>query len=63
MKILAIIGSLRKKNTYNVINKIEEYHKAYTKECEYEYLFLKDTDFKHVKDVFYVYQKENVFVL
>ena len=40
MKILAIIGSLRKKNTYNVIKKIEEYHKAYTKECEYEYVFV-----------------------
>ncbi len=61
MKILAIIGSLRKKNTYNVIKKIEEYHKAYTKECEYEYLFLKDMDFQHCKGCFLCISKGECF--
>ena len=37
MKILVIIGSLRKKNTYETVRKIENYHKQYA-ECEYEYL-------------------------
>ena len=41
MKILAIIGSLRKKNTYETVKKIEEYHKKYS-DIQYEYLFLKD---------------------
>ncbi len=61
MKILAIIGSLRKKNTYNVIKKIEEYHKAYTKECEYEYLFLKDMDFQQCKGCFLCISKGESF--
>ena len=61
MKILAIIGSLRKKNTYNVIKKIEEYHKAYTKECEYEYLFLKDTDLQQCKGCFLCISKGERF--
>ena len=61
MKILAIIGSLRKKNTYNVINKIEEYHKAYTDECEYEYLFLKDLDFKQCRGCFLCISKGERF--
>lgn len=41
MKILVIISSLRKKNTYNTVKKIEEIHKS-EYECEYEYLFLKN---------------------
>ncbi len=45
MKILVIIGSLRKKNTYETVKKIEGYHKKYS-DFEYEYLFLKDIDFK-----------------
>ena len=38
MKVLLIMGSLRKKNTYETIKKIENYHKQYSN-CEYEYLF------------------------
>lgn len=41
MKILAIIGSPRKANTYNIAKRIEQYHKEIT-DCEYEYIFLKD---------------------
>jgi len=41
MKVLAIISSFRKKNTYNTIKQIEKTHKIECK-CEYEYLFLKD---------------------
>lgn len=41
MKILAIIGSPRKANTYNIVKRIEQYHKEIT-DCEYEYIFLKD---------------------
>lgn len=48
MKILVILGSLRKKNTYDTVRKIEEYHKDYSN-YEYEYLFLKDIDFKLCK--------------
>ena len=45
MKVLVIMGSLRKKNTYETIKKIENYHKQYSN-CEYEYLFLKDQNLK-----------------
>ncbi len=45
MKILVIIGSLRKKNTYETVKKIEKYHKKYPG-FVYEYLFLKDLDLK-----------------
>ncbi len=39
MKILAIISSPRRKNTYNAIKEIERIHKQHY-DCEYEYLFL-----------------------
>ena len=39
MKILAIISSPRRKNTYNAIKTIETIHKQ-NYDCEYEYLFL-----------------------
>ncbi|NPE08054.1 MAG: flavodoxin family protein [Asgard group archaeon] len=45
MKILAIISSPRKKNTYNAIKTIESIHKE-KNDCEYEYLFLKNIDLK-----------------
>ena len=45
MKILAIISSPRKKNTYNAIKKIESLHKKNC-DCEYEYLFLNKVDLK-----------------
>ena len=44
-KILAIISSPRKKNTYNAIKNIEKIHKEYC-DCEYEYLFLHKVDLK-----------------
>ena len=46
MKILAIMGSPRKKgNTYKVTQKIEESMKQYSN-VEFEYVFLKDVDIK-----------------
>jgi multimeric flavodoxin WrbA len=51
MKILVILGSLRRKNTYEKVKKIEEYHNNYSN-FEYEYLFLKDMDFKQCKGCF-----------
>lgn len=51
MKILVIIGSLRKKNTYETARKIEEYHKEYS-DFNYEYLFLKDIKFELCKGCF-----------
>ena len=45
MKILAIISSPRKQNTYNAIKNIESIHKS-TNDCEYEYLFLHKVDLK-----------------
>jgi len=45
VKILAIISSPRKKNTYNAIKTIESIHKK-NYDCEYEYLFLHKVDLK-----------------
>lgn len=45
MKILVIIGSLRKRNTYDLAKMIEERHKQIS-ECEYEYIVLKDMDLR-----------------
>lgn len=45
MKILAIISSPRKQNTYNAIKSIESIHKE-KYDCEYEYLFLNKVDLK-----------------
>ncbi|MHA1992273.1 MAG: NAD(P)H-dependent oxidoreductase [Candidatus Hodarchaeales archaeon] len=41
MKILAIIGSNRKKNTYNLVKKFENQIKSHT-QVDFEYLYLKD---------------------
>ncbi|HZK52766.1 MAG TPA: flavodoxin family protein [Desulfosporosinus sp.] len=51
MKILVIIGSPRKGNTYHTVQKIEQYHRRIT-DCEYEYLFLKDINFNLCKGCF-----------
>lgn len=51
MKVLVIIGSLRKSNTYKTVKKIEEYHKK-NSEIEYEYIFLKDIDFQQCRGCF-----------
>ena len=45
MKILAILSSPRKKNTYRAVQAIETLHKQ-TCDCDYEYLFLHKTDLK-----------------
>lgn len=42
MKVLVILGSLRKKNTYQWAQSFEAMHKAHLKDCEYEYIFLKE---------------------
>ncbi len=43
MKILAIIGSPRKKgNTYHVVEQIKEHLLEYDKSIDFEYLFLRD---------------------
>ncbi len=52
MKILAVIGSLRKKNTYEAVKKFEEAHKKYPGNHEYEYLFIKDLNFKQCRGCF-----------
>jgi len=52
MKVLAVVSSLRKKNTYNAVKKIEEAHKKHNANCEYEYLFIKDLDFKQCRGCF-----------
>jgi len=49
VKILAIISSPRKKNTFDAIKKIESIHKEKC-DCEYEYLFLHETNFKLCTD-------------
>ena len=46
MKILTIISSPRKKNTYNAIKNIESLQKKNC-DCEYEYLFLNKVDLKN----------------
>lgn len=51
MKILVLIGSPRKANTYNTVQKIEQFHKKIS-DCEYEYLFLKDINFGICKGCF-----------
>lgn len=51
MKILVIMGSLRKANTYSTVQKIEQLHKKIS-DCEYEYIFLKDINFCLCKGCF-----------
>ena len=41
MRILVIISSPRKRNTYEAVKRIEDVHNSIAP-CEYEYLFLKD---------------------
>ena len=51
MKILVIIGSPRKANTYHTVQQIEQFHKTISR-CEYEYLFLKDINLCQCKGCF-----------
>lgn len=50
-KILVIMGSLRKANTYRTVQKIEQLHKKIA-DCEYEYVFLKDINLGLCKGCF-----------
>ena len=52
MKVLAIIGSLRKKHTYEQVKKFEQAHDEYGGDHEYEYLFVKDLDIKQCRGCF-----------
>jgi len=45
MKTLVIISSLRRKNTFSTLKQIERIHQEVFP-CEYEYLFLKEANFK-----------------
>lgn len=51
MKILVIIGSLRKANTYHTVQEVEQVHKKIA-DCEYEYIFLQDINFGLCKGCF-----------
>jgi multimeric flavodoxin WrbA len=51
MKILVIIGSPRKTNTYHIMQRFEQFHKKIS-DCEYEYLFLKDINLGLCKGCF-----------
>lgn len=51
MKILVLIGSPHKGNTFNTVQKIEQLHKKVSN-CEYEYLFLKDINLGLCKGCF-----------
>jgi multimeric flavodoxin WrbA len=51
MKIVAIIGSPRKGNTYKTIQLVEQIHKDIV-DCEYEYIFLKDINLLPCKGCF-----------
>ncbi len=52
MKILAIIGSLRKKHTYEAVKRFEEAHNKHGENIDYEYLFIKDLNFRQCKGCF-----------
>ena len=58
LKVLAIMGSPKKKgNTYNVTRKVEEEMKQLG-EVEFEYLFLKDTNLQPCKGCFLCISKD-----
>lgn len=52
MKVLAIIGSLRKKNTYEAVKQFEQIHRGQVDGCDYEYLFLKDMNIELCRGCF-----------
>lgn len=52
MKVLVIIGSLRKKNTYEAVRQFEQIHRAQVDACDYEYLFLKDMNIELCRGCF-----------
>lgn len=51
MKVLVIIGSLRKGNTYKTVKKIEDYHTKHSI-VDYEYIFLKDINLQLCRGCF-----------
>ena len=56
MKILAIIGSPRKGNTYRIVQKFSEYLQE-SDEIEFHYLFLRDVNLKQCIGCFQCIQK------
>lgn len=62
MKILTIMGSMRKANTYNVVKRIEEKLKVIGGEdLEFEYLFLKDYKLEYCRGCM-ICQKKGEFL-
>jgi multimeric flavodoxin WrbA/mRNA-degrading endonuclease HigB of HigAB toxin-antitoxin module len=60
MRVLAIIGSHRKANTYNVVKKVEEKIKQ-SMVFDFEYIFLKDVNLKNCIGCFQCIQKGHEF--
>ena len=60
MKVLAIIGSLRKGNTLDVVQEVEKHMKELG-EVEFEYLFLKDANLELCKGCFNCLTKGDEF--
>lgn len=52
MKVLAVLGSPRKGNTYKVLNQIEESMKKHDDDIEFEYIFLKDAELEMCRGCF-----------
>lgn len=52
MKILAVIGSPRKGNTYKTVQQIEDHMKKCGEDVEFEYLFLKDAKLEMCRGCF-----------
>ncbi len=60
MKVLAIVGSLRKKNTYKAVKQFEQIHRGQVEGCDYEYLFLKDMNIERCRGCFLCISKGEV---
>lgn len=60
MKILAIIGSPRKGNTYHAVKKVEETMQSMG-DIEFEYLMLKDTGLSQCRGCFVCFTKGEIY--
>ena len=61
MKVLVILGSLRKKNTYHAVQAFESLHKQHRDDCEYEYLFLHEQNLELCRGCFLCLSKGEAF--
>lgn len=61
MKVLVLLGSLRKKNTYNAVKLFESIHLEKDPLCDYEYLSLKDHDLKLCRGCFLCLSKGETY--